>query len=118
VLGPERATIGPAYAAELRRAPVAVVWPLADDLPCRVFEAAACGRRVLTAAGFDLHALQCRGVMQMGAGTDLDAWVRVAGDMIEDAEENEDAARSAVEWVKPHSWDARLAQLIEGRVRP
>lgn len=33
------------YARDLCRAPVAFIWSLKDDVPCRVFEAAACGDR-------------------------------------------------------------------------
>ncbi len=48
VLGPGRTCIGDAHRRQLCSAPVAMVWPLSDDLPCRVFEALACERLVVT----------------------------------------------------------------------
>ena len=55
VLGPGVVGVGEEYAAALCRAPVAVVWPLAADLPARYFEALACGRAVVVRRVEDLQ---------------------------------------------------------------
>ena len=40
-------TIFESYARDLHRAPVCFIWSLKDDVPCRVFEAAACGLAIV-----------------------------------------------------------------------
>jgi hypothetical protein len=116
VLGPERATIGPAYAAELRRAPVAVVWPLADDLPCRVFEAAACGVFVVTR---DVPDLDQRGIapppMFCYRARNLSELITFCCEFPRPCTTKPEASAA---FRAAHSWDARLAQLVEGRDQP
>jgi hypothetical protein len=125
VLGPGRLCIGPAHRREICSAPIAVVWPLRRDLPGRVFEAAACGRVVATRDVPDLR----RFVSDAQCGV----YRRVAPKSEESVEEIVDAVlalsreaspllanigRDAADAVAGQTWDARLAQLIEGRDRP
>jgi len=61
--GPGIGGIYAEHAAWLRRAKVVVVWPLSTDLPCRVFEALACGRPVVVRESVSLCAMQVNGLL-------------------------------------------------------
>jgi hypothetical protein len=113
VLGPGRGLMGPKYAEALQMAPAAIVWPLKDDLPCRVFEALACGRQVLTKNVPDLEDLAALGLALPVFV--FDTAPSLLGRVIGSGELSPlslpfDGAR--------HTWDARLQQIIEGRPRP
>lgn len=116
VLGPGRTAVGPEHRRQLCAAPVAIVWPLADDLPCRVFEARACGRVVVTSTrvadlrrpGLGDYTFSCPN------GNDPPEYIaRIAASLSPGRR-----PRVPPEFVAAHTWDARLAQLIEGRAAP
>lgn len=132
VLGPGFGPIGASYAKELRRGRVVVVWPLADDLPCRVFEGLACGRPVVTRGVPDLRRLcppfDSGGPLPIGPGlwapefapTDIEgfaAGVKMILDM--HALEAEAKGFAGERGLCPtQSWDTRLAQLVDRRMEP
>jgi hypothetical protein len=123
VLGPGRTAIGRDHAALLCAAPLAVVWPMADDLPCRVFEALACGRMVVTRgvpdalallSGPDSHPALARSVAFAYSLEDC-------ADVVLQLVRNRTAEMAPLPnpaAVAAHTWDARLLQLIDGRSAP
>lgn len=116
VLGPGRRCIGDAHRRELCSAPVAIVWPLSDDLPCRVFEALACERTVVSRVNPEIARLGLGGaVVERHTVAEV---IDTAALLAHLGGGSEACARRFAELVKPHTWDARLAQLIEGRLEP
>jgi hypothetical protein len=113
VLGPRRDSMGDAHRRQLCRAPEAVVWPVRDDLPGRVFEAAACGAHVFTKAVPDAWRIGGMGItfgVNLSMGSLIEAVARQAKRV---------GPRAAFSLASPaHSWDARLQQIIDGRRAP
>lgn len=132
VLGPGRGPIGPAYARELCHAPLCAVWPMADDIPARVFEALACRRAVVTTCVPGMQELclpagTANGIGRLGPGLDAfthegprspERFARHVLDVVrgEDAYGEHGllaAVRQCAGSLCPgETWDARLDQLI------
>jgi len=110
VRGPGREGIGLDYRAALCSAPVAIVWPLGDDIPARLNEATACGRFVIMK---DTVLLRRAPVQIVGCM-----------ELAKDEQEVRMILSAAVESgyrLKPHSiardaqiatWENRLAQIL------
>lgn len=122
-------TVYERYARDLCRAPVCFIWSLKDDVPCRVFEAAACGRAIVlnhsilhqvadilpglrfAEFGYD-EASSTEAEMILSAvqaveglfGKNGRTWV--PRPVIKDLQEAAPAA------VSGHTWDARLRQIV------
>lgn len=121
VLGPGRWAIGEEHARDLQRAPIALVWPMADDLPMRVFEALACGLAVVTRNVPDLRRLFPPVTLPIYRAEDLDEarpLVEVLHIVGQTRGVPELWRRTGPALVARHSWDRRLEQLIEGRSEP
>lgn len=116
------------YARDLCRAPVAFIWSLKDDVPCRVFEAAACGRVLVVNQDIQEEILRILPGLRM---TVFEPYEDEAGSL-------EDACRATTIWfdakttprhevidgwyargqdnlkaVAGHTWDARLRQIVK-----
>lgn len=123
-------TIYEKYARDLCRAPVCFIWSLKDDVPCRVFEAAACGRLIV--ANDSIHQAivhieprlesqiayfeEAKGVP--GAVAAVEYWFRITqgtnppiikGPVASWQVRGEDARVA----IQPHTWDARLRQIVK-----
>lgn len=118
VLGPGRGFLGDDYRRALCSAELAIVWPLKDDLPARVFEALACGRRVVSGVNPDTRKLivDCaHGVEQRDT---VERVIATTISLLTLGPRSETCRKKCLAAVAPNTWDARLAQIINGRLAP
>lgn len=119
VLGPGRGPVAEDYSRQLCRAPVAIVWPLSNDVPARLFEALACRRRVvmLHKPGMGLMELPSwpwpRASQHVWTTNTMNgALARVRSALSYRAHESDMASRGLSVALTEHTWDFRLASLI------
>lgn len=120
------------YARDLCRAPVCFIWSLKDDVPCRVFEAAACGVDLVVNASI---AEEIRAILPglhfstfkdagdednaVHEAADATSCVIVPLNWITETEENSiEEIRSEITHrnlsaVAGHTWDARLRSIVK-----
>lgn len=116
VLGPGFGGMGSDHARELCRAPVTVVWPLKDDLPGRVFEAAACEVFAICRTVPDLRRIGYGAPGDDDTPETIEHVIQAGAHVAELAKAG--ALRPQPKIGPEHAWDARLAQLLEGRLTP
>lgn len=115
-LGPGRGLYGKEYAAALCSAPVAVVWPLRDDVPGRAFEALACGRRLVmkrVPACEEILWSRSYHPKQIAFVDTMDEAVAAVAESSELPVTSDDARTNAM-WTEmnEHSWDSRLKEIL------
>lgn len=115
-LGPGRGLYGKEYAAALCSAPVAVVWPLRDDVPGRAFEALACGRRLVMkrvpACEEILYPFLASSKQVTFVDTMDEAVAAVAEAYSSEAKFGEQWSTSRMAATGRHSWDDRLEKIL------
>jgi glycosyltransferase involved in cell wall biosynthesis len=95
------------------QAPISLAWSSRDDLIARVFEGLAMGRLVVTNRVPDLSRFfqedeHLIAFSSLGEATEKIMYY------LNSPEETEEIAKAGREWVKLHTWDDRICQILEG----
>lgn len=100
------------YRLAYNRSKVALSWSSLQDIPTRVFEAMAMGIPLVANHVPDMDLFFTAGLDYLAFST-LEDGVRLAGEVIRDEKLQKNLRESALKTVKPHTWDARIEQILK-----